>query len=145
MIDVALQLSENRKTLHPATQEDAESLKVYAPNQVLRAKITGHKKPRSVQQNRWAHAMFRLVADNSGDPQWDTIEKVKRKIKLMMEFFSERFVVDGKVYFELRSFAFDQMDQDEANKWYNEARDICAKKLGIAPEILEAQAKILPF
>lgn len=145
MIEIALQLSENRKALYPATPEDAEKLKAYLPNQVMRAKLTGHKRPRSVEQNRWMHAIFRLVADNSGDPQWATLDEVKRKVKLMMGFFSDRFVVHGKVYFELRSFAFDQMEQEEANRYYNEARDICAKKLGIDPEILEAQAKELPF
>jgi hypothetical protein len=145
MIEIAVQLHKSRRLLFPVTQEDEEKLRTYEPNQILRAKLTGHQKPRSVQQNRWAHAMFRLVADNSGDPQWSTIEQVKRKVKLMMEFFSERFVVDGKVYFELRSFAFSEMEQDEANKWYNQARDICAQKLGVDPEILEAQAKEVPF
>lgn len=145
MIEIFLSIGKDRRFLFPATQEDAEKLKAYAPNQVVRAKITGHKRPRSVQQNRWAHAMFRLVADNSGDPQWDTIDKVKRKVKLMMEFFSERFVVDGKIYFELRSFAFDQMEQSEADIRYNQAKEICAQKLGVDPETLEAQAKELPF
>jgi hypothetical protein len=145
MIEIAAQLSADRKTLYPATPEDADKLKVYVPNQVLRAKITGHKKPRSVQQNRWLFAMFRLVADNSGDPGWSTVEQVKRKVKMMMEFFQERFVVGDKVYFELRSFAFSELEQDEANRWYNEAKQICAQKLGIDPELLEAQAKDVPF
>lgn len=145
MIEIALQLDQNRKTLYPATQEDAEKLRSYVPNQVFRAKLTGHKRPRSVEQNRWAHAMFQLVAENCYDPQWDSIEKVKRKVKLMMQFFSERFVVGDKVYFELRSFAFSEMDQSEADYWYNQAKEICAKKLGVEPEALEAQAKELPF
>lgn len=145
MIEVALQLSLDRRSLYPATPEDADKLKSYFGNQIVRAKITGHKKPRSIEQNRWIHALFRLVADNANDPEWDTLEKVKRKVKMMMQFFDARFVVGDKVYFELRSFAFDAMDQDEATRIYNEAKEICAQKLGIAPEMLEAQAKELPF
>ncbi len=145
MIEIAVQLSENRKTLHPATQEDEEKLRTYEPNQVLRAKLTGHQKPRSVQQLRWLYAMLTLVAQNSSDSEWDTVEKVKRKVKMMMKFFAERFVVNGCVYFELRSFSFGELEQDEATQWFNKARDICAEKLGIDPELLESQARDLPF
>ena len=144
MIEVALQLTAGRM-LQPATQEDAEKLKAYEPNQVLRAKLIGHKRPRSVQQHRWIFAIFKLTSENSGDPDWDTIDKTKRNVKMMMQFFSEKFVVGGQVYFELRSFSFSEMDQAEADRVYNQAKEICASKLGVKPEVLEAQAKELPF
>jgi len=144
MIEVALQLTPGRM-LQPATPDDLEKLRAYEPNQVLRAKLTGHKRPRSVQQIRWLYAMFTLVADNSNDPEWDTVDKVKRRVKMMMGFFAERFVVEGKVYFELRSFAFSELEQNEATEWFNQARDICAQKLGVDPAVLEAQARELPF
>jgi len=89
--------------------------------------------------------VFQLTADNSDDPGWNTLEKVKRNVKMIMKFFDERFIVGDKVYFELRSFAFDQMEHNEANRIFDEAKMICAQKLGVDPEILETQAKALPF
>lgn len=145
MIEVALQLTQDRRTLIPCTPEDMEKLKAYIPNQVLRAKITGNKRPRSVEQHRWIFGIFQIVASNSGDDGWNTVDKVKRNVKMMMQFFSERFVVGDQVYFELKSFAFDQMPQEEANQVYEKAKEICAWKLGVDPNILEANAKNLPF
>ena len=145
MIEIPLQLNMGHKTLSVTCQEDMEKLKAYSPNQILRAKLTGHRKPRSVQQNRWLHNMFRIVADNTEDHQWNDPKKVKRKIKMMLHFFDERFVVGDKIYFELRSFAFSELEQDEANEVFNQAKEVCAQKLGVEPEILEAQAKELPF
>ena len=145
MIEIDLKLLPGSGTLSVLSQEGIDKLKVFQPNQILRAKIVGHKKPRSVRQNNWLHAMFKMVADNSNDPEWSTVDKVKRRVKMMMGFFAERFVVEGKVYFELRSFAFSELEQDEATEWFNQARDICATKLGVDPAVLEAQAKELPF
>jgi len=113
----------------------------YRPNQICRAKITGHKRPRSVQQNRWIHAIFRIVASNSPDPDWDTPDKVKRNVKMAMKFFKDEVIVSGnKVYFELRSFAFDEMDQREADVKYDEAKLVCARHLGVDPAVLESEA-----
>ena len=50
-------------------------------------------------------------------------------------------VHNNKVYFELRSFAFDRMEQREADIIYNQAKRVCAKKLGVPEEELEANAK----
>ncbi len=139
MIDTYLQLDDQGR-LAPVSEEYREELKVFKPNQIIRAKLTGAKKPRSVLQNRWLHAIFRTVADNSSDPDWDTPEKVKRNVKMRMQFFKgDVSVHDNKVYFELRSFAFDKMEQNEANRVYEEAKEICAKQLGVKPEELEAQ------
>jgi len=145
MITVNLQLGKDRRTLHPATPEDLEKLREYAPNQILKAKLTGHRKPRSVIQNCWIHALFRLVADNSDDPDWSTPEKVKRIVKMKIGYYDARFVVKDSVYFELRSFAFDELGPDEANRVFNECKRVCAEKLGVPEEALEANAKELPF
>ena len=126
---------------HPFSQEDREAFRSYRENQIVDATIKGIRRPRSVQQNKWIHAMFRIVADNSRDEDWNTPEKVKRNVKLAMRFFKDEVVVHGnKVFFELRSFAFDEMEQAEANVRYEEAKNICAKHLGVDPETLEAEA-----
>ena len=145
MIEIPLQINPGYRSLSVTSQEDLEKLKAYSPNQVLRAKLTGHKRPRSVRQNNWIHAMFKIVSENVEDPNWATPEKVKTMVKMMMGFYEQKFIVKGQVYFQLRSFAFDSMDQAEADKVYNQAKEICAMKLRVDPEILAAQAKELPF
>ena len=61
--------------LAPFSPEDLQAIKSFHENQILRATLTGCKKPRSIQQNRWIHAIFRLVAENTDDPDWDTPER----------------------------------------------------------------------
>lgn len=141
MIEIFAQLNEFGD-IKPASKEYAEELRSYKPNQMLRIQVYGTRKQRSVLQNRWVHAMFRIVAGSAKDPEWDTPEKVKRKVKMAMNFFKDDVIVHGnKVYFELRSFAFDKMDHNEANVRYEDAKNICAKKLGVDPKVLEAQAQ----
>lgn len=126
----------------PVSKEDEDNLNSFKDNQILKNQTSGTRKARSVLQNKWVHAMFRFVAANTDNTEWNTPEKVKRKVKMAMHFFKPDVTVQGnKVYFELRSFAFDEMDAEEANIRYNEAMLICAKKLGVDPDILEANAK----
>lgn len=128
--------------LKPTSDEDRETLRHFKPNQIVRLQIYGTRKQRSVLQNKWVHKMFAIVADNTDDPEWSTPEKVKRNVKMAMRFFKDEVIVhNNKVWFELRSFAFDEMDQDEANRVYTEAKELCAKKLGVPPNVLEAEAK----
>ena len=128
--------------LVPYSQEDQNKLKAFKLNQILRLQAFGTRKKRSIQQNKYIHAIFRHVVDNARDPEWSTPEKVKRNVKMAMKFFKEDVVVHkNKVWFELRSFAFDKMEQNEADLKYNEAKLICAKFLKIDPSVLEANAQ----
>ena len=127
---------------YPFSHEDKEVFKSYPDNKVVRVKIYGTTKLRSLLQNRWIHAIFRYTARDQSDVEWSTPERVKRKVKMAMKFFKDDVVVeDNKVFFELDSFAFDKMEQNRANKVYNEARDICAEFLGVDPETLQAYAE----
>ena len=126
----------------PVSDEDRESLKHFKENEIIRGDLYGVKRPRSVLQNNWLHNMFKIVAMNTENPDWNTPEKVKRNVKMKMQFFKDEVIVArNKVYFELRSFAFDAMDQDEANIKYEEAKLICADFLKVKPEALEANAQ----
>ncbi len=141
MKTVYLQMSKDY-TLAAASIEERENLKAFLPNQILKAKLTGTLKARSVEQNKWVHAMFRFVAHNTDDHEWDTPEKVKRNVKMALKFFKDEVIVQGnKVFFELRSFRFDEMEQPEANMVYDQCKHICAAKLKVAPEVLEANAE----
>ena len=92
MIEIYAQISEFKDNLTPASKEYATELRSFHPNQMVRIKIYATKKQRSVLQNRWIHAVFRFVADNTKDPDWDTLEKAKRNVKMAMKFFKEKGV-----------------------------------------------------
>jgi len=141
MKEIVFQIQDDY-TFNPFSQEDLSMAKEYKPNQLIRCKTYGIQKPRSVQQNKYIHAIFRLTASNTDNPDWDTPEKVKRNVKMAMKFFKDDVIVyKNKVYFELRSFAFDKMEHNEANLKYKEAKNICAKFLKVKPEELEARAR----
>ena len=140
MKEIYLQVTSNG--VAPVSQEDIDVLKSFKLNQIVRCELYGTTRARSVQQNKWLHAIFRIVASNTENEDWNTPEKVKRNVKMAMKFFKEDVVVHkNKVWFELRSFAFDKMEQNEADLKYNEAKLICAKFLKINPETLEANAQ----
>lgn len=136
--------------LKPAGPESIEVIKNFKPNQFVRIQIYGTNKERSIRQNNWIHWIFDFVSKNTDDPEWDTPAKVKIMVKLAMKHFSvdkktgEMIVIvqGNKVMFQLASFAFDEMEQNEANIKYEEAKLICAKKIGVNPDELEANAKL---
>ena len=126
----------------PISKEDVEKLQAFKKHQILKNQTSGVLKARSLKQHRWAMWMIRSVSENDSDVEWNTFGRAKRRIKLAMKFFKDEVVVEGnKVYFELDSFAFDEMPQSKATKVYNEVKTICAQRLGCSPEELEANAK----
>lgn len=128
---------------YPFSEEDKQVFRSFPDNKVVQLKINDKVKVRSLIQNAWIHTIFGYVASYDKHPDWNTKNKVKRRVKLKMQFFKDEVSVlpNGKVAFEFRSFAFDKMSQDEANEVYNEARDICAEFLGVDPEKLQAYAE----
>lgn len=127
--------------LVPTSLEYDRELSAYKDNQLVSTRIAGTRKARSVQQNKWVHAMFRYVAANTDDHEWNTPEKVKYMVKRVMNFFDVFGVENNQVWFKFRSFRFDEMEHNEANIRYEDAKNICAKKIGVDPEVLEAKAK----
>jgi hypothetical protein len=127
--------------LKPVSEEDKEALRNFRVNQIVNVKVKGTTKERSVMQNAWIHAIFAKTAENSRDEDWRTPEMVKRNVKMAMKFFRDEVVVHGnRVYFELRSFAFHEMEQSEANRVFSHAVEICAAHLGVDPEILKKES-----
>lgn len=126
----------------PISKENVDKLNTFKDHQTLKTHVSGVQKERSIKQHRWAMWMIRSVSENDDDMEWNTFERAKRRIKLAMKFFKDEVVVEGsKVYFELRSFAFDEMSQAEATRVYNEVKATCAQRLGCSEEELEANAK----
>ena len=135
MIEIALQLK--NKNLCPFSKEDAEQLKSFKPNQVLRGKISGIRKERSVPQLRLLHACLNTVAENTEDIQWNTPVKVKIQLKHALHFYKSTVVLpDGSIHFELDSFAFANLSHIDANKVFDRSFPILASKIGISTEEL---------
>ena len=142
MIQISAQIK--GKALYPFSLEDEAELKNYKQNQVVACKIKGTTRLRSLQQHKWAMWMIRFVSESDNDPKWKTFDSAKREVKMTMQFFKGKPIVNlktGLVWFELRSFAFDKMLQAEADRVYNEIKFICAQRLGCEPEELEANAE----
>jgi len=135
VIEIAMQYKNN--SLHPFSKEDAEQLKAFKPNQILRGKISGIRKERSVPQLRLLHACLNTVAENTDDKQWDTPEKTKIQLKHALHFYKATVVLpDGSIHFELASFSFANLSHMDANKIFDRSFPILAKKIGIAVDEL---------
>ena len=141
MIEIAIQLK--GKSLYPFSPEDLEKLRDFKPNQILRAKISGIRKERSVPQLRLLHACLNTVAENTEDKQWDTPEKTKIQLKHLLHYYKSTVVLpDGSIHFELDSFAFANLSQIDANKIFDRSFPILAKKIGVSTEELLENADI---
>ncbi len=140
MIEIFAQIKDGK--LIPASREYADELKAYKNNQIVRCKITGTRKARSVRQHRYAMWMIRFVSESDDDLDWSSFEGAKRQIKMIMKFFKDDVVVHGnKVYFELKSFSFTTMPQMTADRIYNDVKLICSQRLGVDEKELEAKAE----
>jgi len=140
MIEIDLQVQNGK--LCPFSQEATELLRNFKPNQVVRGKISGVKKERSVPQLRMFWACCRTVADNTEDQNWNTPEKVCIQVKLALRFYKEIVVLpDGSIHFELDSISFDNLGQVEANKIFDRSWPVMAKHIGVSADKLLNNAK----
>ena len=67
--------------LTPHSEQDIEDLRDFKENQVLRVKISGTRKARSLKQLRTYWAACSLLAENTDDPKWNDREKVSWQLK----------------------------------------------------------------
>jgi hypothetical protein len=136
MIDVALQF--RGKALAPYSQEDLEALRQYRQNQVLRAKITGAKKPRSYLQLKKYWACCRTVAENlegmdSKDVDFEVKIRIAKEHPSMIRRFKD---IGGTVYMEPVSIAYHNMDHLEACHFFDLAFPIMAAMIDVETDVL---------
>ena len=137
MIEVALQWSGS--FFAPFDDEDLSSCKEFKPNQIVRAKISGIKKPRSLLQFRMFHGVLRTCANNARHPNWNTVDKAKFSLKVALHYVDEGVTaVDrhGTVHFSYRSFGYAGLPHMEANRVFERSWPILAKVLGVSVEKL---------
>ncbi len=140
MITADMQLKSGQ--LVPFSEESKTLLKDLQENQVVKAKITGIRKPRSVRQLRMFWACCRTVSDNTEDENWNNPDKVCIQIKLALQFYKHVVVApSGSVHFELGSISFENLSQVMANNIFDRAWKIMAKKIGVSVDDLLANAE----
>ena len=141
MKEIAAQIKSDY-TLHPFGETDLEILREYKPNQILRVKLQGVKKPRSYIQLRLYFAGCKLVSENTEDPHWNTKEKVDWQCRVHTHFVDPDVVVvkhDGTVVFKYRSISFANLGHIEACNYFDQAFKVMAKFLMVPVDILMQQ------
>ena len=122
-------------TFKPFSQEDLETAKNYKIFQVVKANVSGVKKPRSYQQLKLYFACCKKVAENTSDPNWNTKEKVSFQCKVGLHFVDPSVVAvrpDGMVVFRYRSISFKSLGHMEACNYFDRAFELMAKKIGVS-------------
>jgi len=127
--------------LHPYSEEDLEILREYKPNQILRVKLTGVRKPRSYQQLKLYWSGCRLVSENTEDPHWNTKEKVDFQCRVHTHFVDPDTVVvkDNVVIFNYRSISFANLGHIMACNYFDQAFKVMAKFLMVPVDTLMEQ------
>jgi len=141
MIEISAQLIDLKYVPLPM---DLEKVKEHKPNQILRIKVYGTEKERSILQMNTYWACCGEVANNTENKKWDTKNKVDFQIRVALAFKDPEFVAvspDGSVQFLYRSIAFQNLKHIEACNYFDRAFDVMAKFLGCTVEELIGMAK----
>ena len=132
MIECALQLKDDN-ILYPFTEEDRDKIREFKRFQVLRAKLYGVKKPRSLEQLALYWVCCKTVADNLEDK---TKEQIDFEVKIALKDIKSFRVVQGITYIEVGSISFANLDHLEACNFFDRAFPVMAKMIGITAEEL---------
>lgn len=133
------------EVLVPFSKEARAALSKFKQNQIVKTKVSGFKKERSVRQLRLFFACCRTVVDNTEDPNWDNVDKVKNQVKVALQFIDlNRSIVDKKGVFHphYRSICFDELGHMEANNFFDRAWPILAGKIGVTVNDLLRNAEV---
>ncbi len=135
-MEVALQLKKG--ILYPHSIEDQEKIKDLKENQIVKAKITGVRKPRSYKQLKLYWTCCRKVAENTFDDNWNTKLKVDLQCRMRTKFFDDKLtiVAGNKVIFTPRSISFKNLKHIESCRYFDQAFEIMAKYMGVEVEVL---------
>jgi len=124
-------------TMRSFSQEDEERWQEYKDNQIINAKTTGAKKPRSYQQLKLYWVCCGKVSENHNT--WSTKEVVDFNLRVALDFRDPQKVAvrpDGQVQFFYRSIAFKNLPHMEACNYFDRAFDLMAKSIGVTADEL---------
>lgn len=132
MKELTCQIQQNQQ-LWPYSQEDLDELKDYKPNQLVRIKVYGTTKQRSLKQLKTYWRACTKTADNLNDFRWNDKDKTDFQCRVALHFVDPKCTVvrpDGAVQFKYRSIAYDNLKHIEACRYFDRAFEIMALKLG---------------
>ena len=133
MIECSLQLKNN--VLYPFSEEDQEKLRGYKENQILKAKVSGVKKPRSYRQLKGYWAACKTTAENNEPPGWQTKEQVDFQCRVALNFYDPDLIIakpNGTIVFHYRSIAFKNLGHIEANDYFSKSFELMSRKIGVS-------------
>ena len=92
----------------PFTDDDVEKWSNYKDNQIVKAKVVGFQKQRSVAQLGLLMACINEVVKNTENENWSSKERSKLSLKAMLGYVdtSSSVVFENKVIVKYRSFSF---------------------------------------
>ena len=140
-MEVALQIVDG--ILYPHSDIDKEEVSELKQFQIIRAKITGVRKPRSYKQLKAYWACCKTVSDNTENEQWNTREKVDLQIRMRTQFFdlSRTIICEERVVFCPRSINYKNLRHMESCRYFDRAFEIMAKFLEVTVEELLKMGK----
>lgn len=130
------------KGLYPYSHEDHDVLSEFKDNQLLKVKIRGVQKSRSLLQLRLFWSCCRKVAMNTDDENWNTKEKVAEQVKIKCRYIKSYIVVDKTVHIITGSISYKEMSHMKATNFINNAIEEMARFLGVPKnELIEESEK----
>lgn len=108
-----------RRTIIPATPEDAERLRAIPSDMLLPVQV---KLVRNGAHWRKFMALVAIVAENH--PKFAHVDDVIRELKLRTGLAKEYITLEGRVIYELGSISHEAMDEGEFREWSIKARQI---------------------
>ena len=137
MITIPMQIKPDYSMV-PANIEAMEELKNYKPNQLVKVKVSGIQKERSVEQLGLFFICCQMVVDNLEDPNWDSKDKVKLQVKIELQFIdiNKSVVRNGLLHPHYRSISFRNLKHMEACNFFDRAFLFLANQLGITVDKL---------
>ena len=122
-----------------ADEDSKEIVDTFSIGDVVKTKMT---KPRNYEHHKKAFALFTAVYENH--PTYESVEQVLGEIKFRLGYL-DRWVIDGKSVFKLKSISFSAMGQAKFNKFYSRAIDIVLKYMIPGTDKGEFENYILGF
>jgi hypothetical protein len=116
----------------PADMRSGQYVKRWKTGDVRACNI---KRARNYKHHKKFFALVNLTLENQ--ERYKTIQDLLVEIKLKCGWYDEHITTKGKIIYVPRSIAFENMEQDEFNEFYESALDVCAGLLGTERGIIE--------
>jgi hypothetical protein len=108
----------------PHSDEDKQNGKEFKLHQIVRNKIFGTKKARSLKQLGLYFSACNFLAFNTDHKQWNTKDKVDFQCRVETHFVNPDLISvkrDGSVQFSYRSIAFKNLEHIKACGYFDQA------------------------